>query len=88
MVYKIRSRPGLRGHPCRFMPRALVCTRDKLAGSGLIVWLGGPPLQDVPEKFGNNCMYKVAVATGSVEGSCLCSYVGISIYFLDRYRSP
>lgn len=26
------SRPGLRGHPCRFMPRAFVCTRDGIGG--------------------------------------------------------
>ena len=26
------SRPGLRGHPCRFMPRAFVCTRDRIGG--------------------------------------------------------
>lgn len=39
MVYRAReraramySRPGLRGHPCRFMPRAFVCTRDRIGG--------------------------------------------------------
>lgn len=49
-VYREReSRPGLRGHPCRFMPRAFVCTRDEIGG----IWFDDlvlPPLGgDVPE---------------------------------------
>lgn len=46
---EMRSRPGLRGHPCRFMPRAFVCTRDEIGGIWFddLVW---PPLGgDVPE---------------------------------------